>query len=199
MANAWTCKNTSTQTLATKELTVASWEPTIFHHGIFGKKQHDCHPPPILLTWPGPLQPFCLSLTEGTAILTQLRERGRITDSTKHPHRTPLLWDIKIIDISNTTKLLITAKKFSNAVMKEEFLKVLSLKEWARSEDIYIFTIPLRSKVTTTQGRHSRMGLLLCAIKTIPYTISAFYHHKIHQELSCITSPNFKPYYEDCY
>jgi hypothetical protein len=52
-ATAWKCAKNSHRTLATKEL--ASWQLTVshfhFHQGIFDPKQHDCCPPPTLLTW----------------------------------------------------------------------------------------------------------------------------------------------------
>jgi hypothetical protein len=58
-ATAWKCAKTSPRTLATKEVVVASWQPTIsfFTREFFSEKQHDCrhvpnspHPP----TWLGP-------------------------------------------------------------------------------------------------------------------------------------------------
>jgi hypothetical protein len=55
MATAWKCAKTSPHTLATKELALASPQLTVshflFYQGIFDQKQHDCHPPPTLLTW----------------------------------------------------------------------------------------------------------------------------------------------------
>jgi hypothetical protein len=51
------------RTLATKELTLASWISTVshfpFHRGILDQKQHDCHPQPTVLAWIGPMQLFC--------------------------------------------------------------------------------------------------------------------------------------------
>jgi hypothetical protein len=40
------------------------------------------------------------------------------------------------IDMSNNAQLLITVMPFSNFFMKEEFLMLLPLKEWARGEGI---------------------------------------------------------------
>jgi hypothetical protein len=47
MVTAWKCVKTSPQTLATKELAVASQHTIphfLFHQGISDKKQHDCRP-----------------------------------------------------------------------------------------------------------------------------------------------------------
>jgi hypothetical protein len=71
------CAKTLTQTLATKEVAVASWQDTIFQQGIFDQRQHDCHHPPTLLFWLGSLWFFSISMIEDTAILTQLRLSGQ--------------------------------------------------------------------------------------------------------------------------
>jgi hypothetical protein len=73
------CENvqTSSETLVTKELAVASWQFTashfLFHQGISDQKQLDYDPPPTPLARLGPLCEFSVFPIEDTAILTQLR------------------------------------------------------------------------------------------------------------------------------
>jgi ribosomal protein L20 len=81
-------RGNSVRTLATEKLAVASRQRTVshslFHQGIFNRKQMTAVPPPAL--------PFSVSLievrTERPPFWHSWDDRGRIAGDAEHPHRT---------------------------------------------------------------------------------------------------------------
>jgi hypothetical protein len=89
MVTMWKCVKTSSQTLATKTLAVASWQRNIWQFlsslGIFWPKTHDYHPPTHHLTWLSLLQLYCFP-----PFWHNWCDWGRILGSPEHPHITSL-------------------------------------------------------------------------------------------------------------
>jgi hypothetical protein len=66
---------------------------SFFHHRLFDKRQHVCHPPPTLLTSLGPLSLSCLPCwneIERPLFRHTRLDRGGIAVGAEHPLRTQL-------------------------------------------------------------------------------------------------------------